>query len=83
MIPDDALLQFGPYGSFRMNTNREYYEWIVPMCTDPARQVLYLVDWSAFNGCGKDLHMFFDEQGQSGIPFIGQCHFPYVREVVE
>ena len=71
-VPDDALLQWGPFGSFRMDTNRDYYKWIVPKCPGPTRQTLYLADWAGFNINDPDLHNFFDEQGHF-FDVMGGC----------
>ena len=61
-MPKDAKLQWGPYGSFRMDTNRAYYKWIVQKCTDSANQTLYIADAATFNSEDPELLNFFDEQ---------------------
>ena len=66
IMPDDTILQWGPCGSFRQDTNREYYEWLVPECTDTAHQTLFIADDASFNREKVDpmLHKFFDDQKQ-------------------
>ena len=61
---DDTLLQFGPLGSYRMDTNRAYYKWIVPKCSATSQQTFYLADWAGFNINDTELHSFFDEHNQ-------------------
>jgi hypothetical protein len=43
-VPDSALLQFGPRGSYRMETNVAYYKWIVLRTSGSDDQTLYFLD---------------------------------------
>ena len=63
-LPADTILQWGPCGSYRMDTNRAYYKWMVEECTDTAYQTLYIADDASFNRDDDDLHAFFDDKNQ-------------------
>jgi len=42
-------LQFGPKGSYRSNSNVDFYKWLVPEAACVEEETLYLSDWFAPN----------------------------------
>ena len=92
-VPNDVLLQFGPKGSYRTGTVREFLEWDLGNADGDGDMEMVFLDWFAahLDDSVQDLikakgHIVIYIPG-GGTPWVATldtgCHAPYQREYTE
>ena len=87
IAPDGVLLQYGPKGSYRDDTNLDYYRWTLGDKEDMSDDECVLVDRFACNS-SDGFHDLMDEKGRASLDIPGcttgylqnndvTCHGPY------
>ena len=72
-LPDGVLLQFGPFGSYRSDTNVAFYDWVVPFAWGPEDETLYISDYFKCNVDNKELDDLIFSRGHGHMNIPGSC----------